>query len=225
MQGTLEAGLARLCGGEVPTVGAGRTDAGVHALAQVAHADVDDQARLLLDLQRGRAALDALCGPQITIWSLRRVGEDFDARFSASARRYLYRLCDTPAAAPLWRYDTWHVGPPTLDERAMESGALQLVGEHDFSAFCRRRGDQHLIRRIDEIVVRRREPALVTVEVSGRAFCHQMVRSVVACLLRVGRGQRQPAWVGAVLSGRDRQAVGQIAPPHGLTLTGVAYDD
>lgn len=225
MQGLLEAGLARLCGDEVLTVGAGRTDAGVHALAQVVTADVDEGARLLGDPQRGRAALDALCGPQITVWRVRQVSEDFDARFSATARRYAYRLCDADAAPPLWRHDTWQVGAPTLNEAAMHAGAQSLVGEHDFSSFCRRRDDQHLIRRIDEVAVRRSQPTLLTVEVQGRAFCHQMVRSVVGCLLRVGREQRAPEWVGEVLAARDRAAVGQVAPPHGLTLTGVAYDD
>lgn len=223
VQGVLEDALQRLAGVATPTVCAGRTDAGVHATAQTVHLDVPTSSRLVGDLDRARAALDAMCGPTITIWRVRRVPATFDARFSATQRRYRYRLCDRDAMAPLWRYDTWHVGPPALDVDAMRVGARALVGEHDFSSFCRRRGDQHLIRRIDTLAVSRRAGGLVVVDVAGRAFCHQMVRSVTGCLLAVGRGRRPPEWTVDVLAARDRHAVGQVAPPHGLTLTGIRY--
>jgi tRNA pseudouridine38-40 synthase len=225
VQGALEGALSRLCGGAaIETTVAGRTDAGVHAEAQVVTCDVPEGARLLRDLDRARAALDALCGAAITVWRVRVVADGFDARFSATQRRYRYRICDTEAMSPLWRHDTWHLGPPRLDAEAMEAGAQHLVGEHDFSSFCRRRDDQHLVRRIDRIAVRRGDRGLVTVAVDGRAFCHQMVRSVTGCLSSVGRGTRPPAWVADVLAARDRQAVGQVAPPHGLTLVGVSFD-
>lgn len=223
VQGVLEDALARLAGTAVATVGAGRTDAGVHATAQTVHVDAPGDSRLVRDLDRARSALDAMCGPQITIWRVRRVPASFDARFSATQRRYRYRLCDRDAMAPLWRHDTWHVGGPTLDTDAMHAGAQALVGEHDFSSFCRRRGDQHLIRRIDSVRVHRVRTGLVAVDLAGRAFCHQMVRSVAGCLLAVGRGRRPPAWTADVLAARDRLAVGQVAPPHGLTLTSVRY--
>jgi len=105
----------------------------------------------------------------------------------------------------------------------MHAGAQALVGEHDFSSFCRRRDDRHLIRRIDRARVHRVRAGLVAVDLAGRAFCHQMVRSVTGCLLAVGRGRHAAAWTADVLAARDRQAVGQVAPPHGLTLTGVSY--
>lgn len=223
VQGVLDVALERLTGVRARTVCAGRTDAGVHALGQTVHVDAPRGCRLLADLDRARSALDALCGPSVTVWRVRRVPRTFDARFSATQRRYRYRLCDRDAMAPLWRYDTWHVGAPSLDVEAMHSGGLALLGEHDFSSFCRRSGDQHLTRRIDRLAVRRRNGGLVVVDTAGPAFCHQMVRSVTGCLLAVGRGRRPPEWTADVLAARDRQAVGQVAPPHGLTLVGVSY--
>lgn len=224
VQGVLEAALSRLAGGQpVMTTAAGRTDAGVHAVAQTVHCDVPGDSRLASDLAAARASLDALCGPDITVWRVRRVPATFDARFSATGRRYRYRLCDAAAMNPLWRHDTWHLGVPRLDVPGMQAAARHLVGEHDFSSFCRRAGQQHLVRRIDRIDVRRRAAGLVVLGVDGRAFCHQMVRSVTGCLVPVGQGRRPPDWVAGVLAARDRHAVGRVAPPHGLTLVGVSY--
>lgn len=223
VQGVLETALERLCGVPVMTTCAGRTDRGVHALAQTVHADVASDARLLGDLDRARQAVGRMCGPEITVWRVRRVPSTFDARFSATQRRYRYRIGDAAALSPLWRHDTWFLGAPRLDVEAMQAGGQHLVGEHDYSSFCRRRAGEHLLRRIDRLAVRRERAGLVTVAVDGKAFCHQMVRSVVGCLVAVGRGDRPPEWVGQVLAARDRQAVGRIAPPHGLTLVGVSY--
>jgi tRNA pseudouridine38-40 synthase len=226
VQGTLEGALSALCGGApVLTTTSGRTDAGVHALANVVHADVPADARLLGDLERARGALDALCGPAITVWAVRVVDDRFDARFSARQRAYRYRICDGAAADPLRRHDTWHLGSPALDVEAMDRGGQHLVGEHDFSSFCRRAGDQHLRRRIDRLAVRRAAADLVVVEVDGRAFCHQMVRSVTGCLVAVGRGERPVGWVAEARDAQDRQAIGRVAPPHGLTLVGVRFAD
>ncbi len=223
MQGVLDDALARLAGAPVATVGAGRTDAGVHADAQVVHADVPAAGRLAGDLAAARAALDRLCGPAITVWRVRRVPATFDARFSATQRRYRYRLCDAVAMAPKWRHDTWHVGAPRLDVGAMAAGGAHLLGEHDFASFCRRRDGQHLVRRVDGLTVRRLRADLVVVDVAGAAFCHQMVRSVTGCLVAVGQARHGPGWVGEVLAARDRAAAGPVAPAHGLTLVGVRY--
>ncbi|HVL98818.1 MAG TPA: tRNA pseudouridine(38-40) synthase TruA [Egibacteraceae bacterium] len=223
VQGVLEDALARLCGTAVTTTVAGRTDAGVHAVAQTVHCDVPAGARPLEDLERARGALDALCGPAVTVWRVRRVPATFDARFSATQRRYRYRICDAKAMSPLWRHDTWHLGAPRLDVAAMQAGGRHLLGEHDFSSFCRRAGDEHLIRRIDRLDIRRARADLVTLNVAGKAFCHQMVRSVTGCLVPVGQGSRAPDWVADVVAAGDRQAVGRVAPPHGLTLVGVSY--
>ena len=223
VQGVLSDALSVLAGAPVSTTGSGRTDAGVHATAQVVHADVPAGARLLGDLERARKALDKLCGPEITIWRVRRVPGSFDARFSATQRRYRYRIADSVALHPLWRHDTWHLGLPRLDAEAMETAGQALVGEHDFSSFCRRAADEHLVRRIDLLTVRREAAGLVVVRVEGKAFCHQMVRSVTGCLVRVGQGKQPPEWVADVLAARDRHAIGSIAPPHGLTLVGVSF--
>jgi tRNA pseudouridine38-40 synthase len=223
VQGVIEDALSRLCGQPVTTVVAGRTDAGVHATGQVLHVDVPAGSRLHADLVRARSALDGMCGGEITIWCVSVAPDGFDARFSATQRSYRYRICDADAMPPLWRYDTWHVKGSDLDTAAMHAGGQHLVGEHDFGSFCRRREDQQLIRRIDRLSVQRPAAGLVTVEVAGKAFCHQMVRSVTGCLFAVGRGRRPAGWVAEVLAARDRQAVGQVAPPRGLTLVGVSY--
>ena len=223
VQQVVEEALSTLAGLPVASTAAGRTDAGVHAEHQVVHCDVPDGCRLVTDLGRARAALDAMCGPEVAIWRVRRVPASFDARFSAASRRYRYRLAEGTAMSPLERHRTWHVQPPRLDVARMDEGGQHLVGEHDFSSFCRRAGDQHLVRRIDRLTVRRRPAGLVTVDVGGKAFCHQMVRSVVGCLTAIGRGRHPPQWAAEVLAARDRQAVGEIAPPHGLTLTAVSY--
>ena len=223
VQGALEGALSLLYGAPVTTTGAGRTDAGVHASGQVAHCDVPDDARANEDLDKTRAALDHLCGEDITIWRVRRVPASFDARFSAIQRRYRYRLCDAVAMDPAWRRRTWHVGPPQLDTQAMEAGGAHLIGEHVFASFCRKREGDALIRRIDRVAVRRGVGGLVVVGVDGAAFCHQMVRSVVGSLVEVGAGKRDPAWIAEVLAAEDRAAAGAVAPPHGLTLTAVRY--
>lgn len=223
VQGVLEDALSLLAGVPVETTVSGRTDAGVHAARNVVHCDVPADARFVRDLDRARKALDGMCGPEITVWRVRRVPASFDARFSATRRRYRYRLCDAVAMNPLWRHDTWHLGVPALDVAAMAAGGAHLLGEHDFSSFCRRAGDQHLNRRIDVLTVRREAAGLVIVRVEGKAFCHQMVRSVTGCLVRVGQGKRSPEWVGEALAARDRHAVGSIAPPHGLTLVDVSF--
>jgi tRNA pseudouridine38-40 synthase len=223
VQQVVEEALGTLAQVPVKTTVAGRTDAGVHATQQVVHCDVPTDSRLVGDLDRARDALDAICGPEVTVWRVRRVPQSFDARFSAGQRRYRYRLCDAVALDPLERHRTWHVKAPPLDVGAMQAGGRHLVGEHDFTSFCRRAGEQHLVRRIDTLTVRRRGAGLVTVDVAGKAFCHQMVRSVVGCLVRIGRGRRAPGWAAEVLAARDRASVGEIAPPHGLTLVGVSY--
>lgn len=223
VQGVVEDALALLCGQPVSVTVAGRTDAGVHASGQVVTCDVPDDARLLADLDKARASLDRMCGRDITVWRVRRVARSFDARFSATQRRYRYRLCDAVAMDPAWRLRTWHTGPPTLDVAAMEAGGAYLVGEHVYASFCRKREGDALVRRIDRIAVRRGVGGLVVVGVDGAAFCHQMVRSIVGTLAEVGAGRQRPEWVRDVLAAQDRQAAGPVAPPHGLTLTAVRY--
>jgi tRNA pseudouridine38-40 synthase len=226
VQGELERMLARLLDQDVALTVAGRTDRGVHALAQVVHLDValgvPRAARALTDLAVLRDRLDHQLGPAITIWAVRRVGAGFDARFSATARRYRYRLVDAPAADPIHRHDRWHV-PGPLSVAAMRRGAHELLGEHDLASFCRRAPGRTTVRRLDRLSVTRPQPGRVDVVLEGPAFCHQQVRSIVGCLVEVGRGRREPSWLGEVLRARDRQAAARVAPPHGLTLERVRY--
>lgn len=226
VQGTLEAVLTRLTGQEARTTCAGRTDRGVHALAQVVHVDLAPTsprvARLLGDLDGLRRRLDAMVGPPVAIWRVRVVGDDFDARFSATARGYRYRLADTVVLDPLARHDRWHVGE-RLALGAMQQAGRPLLGEHDYAAFCRRAPDRHSVRRIDRLTVARTGPGEVQVRLAGPAFCHQQVRAIVGCLAEVGRGRKPPDWVGEVLDSRDRGRAARVAPAHGLTLERVTY--
>lgn len=226
VQGTLEAALHRLAGAELATTGAGRTDRGVHARGQVVHVDVDRSrprvAELLTDLVVLRDRLDRLVGDAVTIWAVRPVPGTFDARFSAVARRYRYRLVDAAVQDPLRRHEHWHLGVP-LDRTAMRVAADALLGEHDFASFCRRAPGRTTVRRIDVLTVSRPVVGRLEVVVEGPAFCHQQVRSIVGCLVEVGRGRRDPSWLADVLAARDRSAAARVAPPHGLTLERVSY--
>ncbi|WP_336248886.1 tRNA pseudouridine(38-40) synthase TruA [Stomatohabitans albus] len=217
---------------DLATVGAGRTDAGVHALAQTLHVDVPASWPMVEELDRLTLALRKMVGPAITIWRVQVVPDRFDARFSATARYYRYRLCDAQAADPLWRFTTWLVGQP-LDVGAMQAGATYLVGEHDWTSFCRKRmvtlasGEAvvaPMTRHLSRVEVQRvGDAGLVTIEVDGNAFCHQQVRAIAGCLVFVGKGKRPPEWVREVLAAQDRAVNASIAPPHGLTLIGVQY--
>ena len=226
VQGTLEGALARVLRQPVRTTCAGRTDRGVHARAQVVHLDVDP-APLRDPAVLGAPAvlrdrLDRLVGPEIAIWVVRRVGARFDARFSATSRRYRYRLVDAATLDPLDRHDRWHLGRP-LAVGPMRRAAAALVGEHDFGSFCRRAVGRTTVRRLDEVAISRPSSGRVDVRVDGAAFCHQQVRSIVGCLVEVGLGRQEPGWVADVLAARDRSAAARVAPPHGLTLEGVGY--
>ncbi|HSK22011.1 MAG TPA: tRNA pseudouridine(38-40) synthase TruA [Egicoccus sp.] len=226
VQGTLEAAAARSLGQQIDATCAGRTDRGVHALAQVVHFDLDPTvprtARAVADLEAFRDRLDRLVGPEIAIWAARVVPLDFDARFSAQGRGYRYRVSDAPALAPLARHDRWHVREP-LSVPAMRAGAKHLVGEHDFAAFCKKAPGRTTVRRLDRLAIRRDGTGTMHFVVEGNAFCHHQVRSIVGSLVDVGRGRHDPDWIGEVLAGGDRQRAGRVAPPEGLTLERVGY--
>jgi tRNA pseudouridine38-40 synthase len=227
VQGTLEGALSRLLGQHVLTTCAGRTDRGVHALAQVVHLDVDRDegraAKALTDLEAFALRVDRLVGHEIAIWRAQLVSDDFDARFSATGRGYRYRIADTPVLAPLSRHDRWHVHEP-LAITPMRAGASHLLGEHDFAAFCKRPPEgRTTVRRLDEVAISRPQPGQVDVRLAGNAFCHNQVRSIVGCLVEVGRGRRDPAWVREVLIARDRSLAARVAPPQGLVLERVSY--
>ena len=225
VQGVLEDALSRVMGHTVDLTCAGRTDRGVHAVAQVVHVDVepeDGRARAALDdLERLRERLDRMVGGAISLWRLAEVDGDFDARFSATWRAYRYRLASHPGD-PRLRNVVWHV-PGPLDTGAMHDAAQAVVGEHDYASFCRRSPGRTTMRRITDASVER-AGGEVHVTLRGSSFCHQMVRSITGSLVEVGRGRREVAWFGTALAARDRSVAGPVAPPQGLTLEGVGYD-
>jgi tRNA pseudouridine38-40 synthase len=221
VQGELEQALAMVLRCDVGLTVAGRTDAGVHATGQVAHCDVP---RSAWDQQRDRVVrrLRGVLPPDITVTSVSEAPADFDARFAALARHYVYRLTDAQAGPPpLRRADT--VGwPRTLDDGAMAVAAAMLLGEHDFAAFCRRREGATTIRTLLALEVARHGD-LITVSASADAFCHSMVRSLVGALLAVGEGRRPPEWPAALLARTERAGDVPVAPAGGLTLVRVDY--
>jgi tRNA pseudouridine38-40 synthase len=230
VQGALEGALRRLIGQDVVITCAGRTDRGVHAMGQVVHVDVDlgrDQGRRFVrrvdeNPDRERFRLDRLVGDAVTIWRVAPADLTFDARFSATQRRYRYVLVDGPTIDPRRRTQVWHLGEP-LALRAMQQGAKHLLGDHDFASFCRKAAGKHTRRRIDRITVARAAPGEIHVRLDGPAFCHQQVRSIVGCLVEIGHGRHDPTWMGEVLVAADRSVAARVAPPHGLTLEEVVY--
>ncbi|MDX6365580.1 MAG: tRNA pseudouridine38-40 synthase [Nocardioidaceae bacterium] len=225
VQETLERALATVLRVPPPRLTvAGRTDAGVHARGQVAHADVD--ARVVGadagDLDRVTGRLARLLPDDVRVRRVSVAPDGFDARFSAVWRRYAYRICDSPAGAdPLARRYVlaW---PRRLDEEAMARAATSLAGEHDFAAFCRRRVGATTVRALRRLDARR-EGDDITFGVVADAFCHNMVRALIGCLVVVGEGKRPEAWPAAVLGGRQRDPRVRVLPPRGLTLEEVGY--
>jgi tRNA pseudouridine38-40 synthase len=217
VQGELEDALSRLAKRPVRTVGAGRTDAGVHARGQVVHADVPAG----LDPERVRRALNGRLGPAVTVHRADWAPAGFDARLSARRRTYVYRVDDSGDPDPLLRgfVLTW---PRRLDLDRMRKAAAPLLGEHDFAAFCRSRAGATTTRRLRSVGIRRVR-GLVEIRLVADAFCWQMVRGIVGHLLLVGEGRRDPASTADILAAADRSRAGNIAPAHGLVLEAVAY--
>lgn len=201
---------------------AGRTDSGVHARGQVAHADLPAgvwAAHADAVLRRLSRALP----PDIRVRSVVAAPEGFDARFSALWRRYAYRISDDPATAdPLRRYDTlWNSRPLRLD--AMNEAAGLLLGEHDFAAFCRKREGATTVRALRQLSWERDVDGVAVGCVVADAFCHNMVRALVGALLPVGEGTRPPSWPAEVLTAGVRDPTVRVVPPHGLSLEEVRY--
>ncbi|HEV7628614.1 MAG TPA: tRNA pseudouridine(38-40) synthase TruA [Streptomyces sp.] len=220
VQGVLEDALTVIARVPASLTVAGRTDAGVHATGQVAHLDVPAEA-LSPELLVHRLA--RLLPPDLRVPAVRRVPRTFDARFSALRRHYRYRVCDAPwGVDPLRRYDT--LGHPRrLDDAAMNTASVLLLGEHDFAAFCRRREGASTVRALERLEWTRGQPHLLIAHVAADAFCHSMVRSLVGALLAVGEGRRSPGWPAALLRHTTRSSEVTVAPAHGLTLIGVDY--
>jgi tRNA pseudouridine38-40 synthase len=219
VQGVITDAIAAFAGERVTVSGAGRTDAGVHALGQVAHVD------LAKDWDDGtvRDAINAHLRPHpVAVLATERVGEDFDARFSASRRHYLYRIVNRRANLALKQNRAWRIVRP-LDDAAMHAAAQKLVGRHDFTTFrAAERQAKSPIKTLDRLdVVRNGEE--VRVLAMARSFLHHQVRSMVGSLVHVGEGKWSGDDLAAALAACDRSACGQVAPPQGLYLVRVEY--
>jgi tRNA pseudouridine38-40 synthase len=219
VQETLETAIAmvlRLDAAPALTV-AGRTDAGVHALGQVAHVDLPSGVDPSLLKRRLSRALPT----DVAVTSVARAAPGFDARFSAVGRRYRYRVADR-ALDPLRRHETVAWRRP-LDEAAMSAAAQGLVGGHDFAAYCRPREGSTTVRTLRLLEVTREADEVVVLNAHADAFCHNQVRAMVGALLAVGDGRRPIQWPAEVLRAKVRDPAVTVAPPHGLTLLGVDY--
>ncbi|SFS02626.1 tRNA pseudouridine38-40 synthase [Agrococcus baldri] len=224
-QGELERALTTIAREPVRVAVAGRTDAGVHASGQVAHADVPDALvpgdpdaaqRLALRLSRLAAR-----GGDLVVRAVSPAPAGFDARFSAVSRSYRYRIMASAAADPLERHTAAHV-PQPLDVDAMQRTAEALVGLRDFAAFCKPREGGTTIRELRAFTWQR-EGALLTAALTADAFCHSMVRALVAACVRVGEGRLGLAQAAALLDERSRSPLTGLMPAHGLTLVAVGY--
>ena len=219
VQGAIAAAVAAFSGETVPVQGAGRTDAGVHALGQVAHVDLTKD----WNVDNVRDALNFHLRPQpIAVLAAERVAADFDARFSATKRHYLYRVANRRADLALDVNRAWRIGRP-LDAEAMHGAAQRLIGKHDFTTFraaeCQAKSPVKTLDRLD--VTRSGEELHVTAV--ARSFLHHQVRSIVGSLVHVGEGKWSADDLTAALAARDRARCGQVAPPQGLYLVRVEY--
>ncbi len=218
LQATLEAALSSVADAPVATICAGRTDAGVHAECQVVHFETD-----VMRAERGwMLGTTARLPPSMRIRWCAPVPDDFNARFSARARRYRYRLLNhqvRPALGRQWL--AWDRRP--LDADTMHRAAQRLLGERDFSAFrtvhCQAAHARRELQRLDV----RRDGDILTFDVQANAFLHHQVRNMVGSLLEVGAGERPEAWISEVLDGRDRTLAGPTAPSQGLVFVGPLY--
>lgn len=219
VQQALEEAISRFSGETVTTQAAGRTDAGVHALGQVAHFDL----ATARDPFRVREALNYHLRPHpVAVIACEAVGSDFEARFSATARHYVYRILNRRAPPAIERNQVWHV-PVPLDAKTMHAAAQLILGRHDFSTFrsseCQANSP---IRTLDLFAVTG-DNEVIEIAASARSFLHHQVRSMVGSLKLVGEGKWSPADFRAALDAADRQRCGPMAPASGLYLTGVDY--
>lgn len=219
MCGVLREALSMLLREPVELTVAGRTDAGVHATGQVAHADLPAD----LDPDRLVRRLARVLPPDVRVRAVRPVPAAFDARFGALRRHYRYRVATAPyGAEPLRARDTlsW---PHPVDLAAVAAASRLLCGEHDFAAFCRRREGATTVRELQRFDWASGADGVLTADLAADAFCHSMVRSLVGALLEVGRGRRAMDWPRGLLRREVRADEVPVAPAHGLTLLGVDY--
>jgi len=219
IQGMMREQIAQITQQEVNLIGAGRTDAGVHALGQVANFQTESTIDLA-SLQRG---LNSLLPPDIVIISAEEMEEGFHARFSARCKTYEFRILNQPYPSAILRQYAWFIHDE-LDLPSMKECGKLLVGSHDFSSF-RASGDEsrHSIREVFRLEIARREGNLIVIAIEANAFLREMVRSIVGTLVDVGRGKTSFAEFKEIFEAHDRRRAGMTAPAHGLFLSEVTY--
>ena len=220
VQAHLEDALERMVGVPTPIQGASRTDAGVHARAQVAHFSTASS----ISAYGFRRGLNSHLPPTIAVVACEQVAPDFHARFSARGKHYRYLLLSRPDRSPLIRARAWH-RPRALDLPAMRQAALHMPGERDFSAFraagCAART---AVRAVHDVRVTTLEPEVIAIDVTGNAFLRNMVRIMAGTLVAVGEGRLDADQLPDILARGERTRAGQTAPAHGLTLMQVFYE-
>lgn len=222
VQGVLEQALRTALREPVRVRGAGRTDAGVHAWGQVAAVAVS---RMPADLRRLCRSLNALTPDDVSIREVTAVDDAFDPRRDASSRVYEYRIWRESAPSVFWRRWCWHY-PRPLDVGAMAAAASDLLGEHDFAAFCGAdpaAPPQSTVRRVLQCRLVEEGPILL-LRIEATAFLKHMVRNVVGTLVEIGLGERPASAIPALIAGRDRRLAGETCPPEGLVLVAVRYE-
>jgi len=222
--GDLKAALAKVLGHAVDLACAGRTDAGVHARGQVITFDALGEPADV-DLEAVKRSLTKMLGPAIVVTDAAGAAHDFHARHSCTGRRYRYTILNRPDPDPFLAATSWHVETP-LDLRAMELACDPLIGEHDFTSFCRKSNDNgSLTRLVRDAHWEEPDEGVLRFHIEASAFCQQMVRSVVGTMVDVGRGKTRAGEVAGILRAMNRSAAGAPAPPHGLCLWEVLYDE
>jgi len=219
IQGVIKERIAQITQGEVNLIGAGRTDAGVHAFGQVANFQTESFIELIA-LQRG---LNSLLSPDIVIKGIEEVEEGFHARFSARSKIYEYHILNRSYPSALLRAYAWFI-PHQLDLASMERCGRLLIGSHDFSSF-RASGDEsrHSVREVIRLEIERRQGDLIVIVIEANAFLREMVRSIVGTLVDVGRGKTTLEEFEKIFQARDRRQAGMTAPAQGLFLVEVKY--
>jgi tRNA pseudouridine38-40 synthase len=228
--GTLEETIGRVLGSPVEITGAGRTDRGVHAWGQVVSFDAPADR---LDLPALQRAVNQLCGGSIVVREAEVADPQFDARFAARGRTYRYTIVNRPVPDPFLKPTSWWIDRP-LDLRAMRLACDPLIGEHDFSSFCRRPkvrsaadgevgAEPSMSRRVMAAGWEQLDDDVLRFTITASAFCHQMVRSVVGLMVEIGHGKKKAGEVSGIIRARDRSRAGQLAPPQGLCLWEVIY--
>jgi tRNA pseudouridine38-40 synthase len=218
VQAALESAWHEITREEVRMMAAGRTDAGVHALGQVAGVATDSQLTATA-LQRG---LNAVLPEDVAVVALEEAPANFHATYDAKRKTYRYQIHNGRTPDVFHRHYVWHY-PQPLDAEKMHTAAQALLGKHDFASFESAGSERpDSVRTLFAVEVARRGDR-ITIEVTGDGFLYNMVRAIVGTLIEVGKGAREPAWVVEVLASRDRRNAGQTAPPHGLFLVNVEY--